>query len=68
MAYEKHILELLTNEGYDKRFEQMCVEYDTYEKAFRAVERQFKSYFGKNRYNNYESYRVTRAKRLKRKI
>lgn len=63
---EPHILILMTSEGFDKRFFEMCQLYPNNSLAYEAVERQFESYFGKRKYANYESYRKTKNKRVKR--
>lgn len=59
----QHARELLTDAGYDAQFIQMIAYYDTYLKAWEAVERQYFSYFGKNRYTSYESFRAARSRK-----
>lgn len=61
---EPHVLKLMTAEGFDARFFEMCQHYPTDALAYEAVERQYESYFGKRRYSNYESYRKTKNKRI----
>jgi|GEM_PF-2320109 len=50
---------------FDKRFIEKTRESDTYEEAYFEVEKEHKSVFGANKYSNYESYRVSRYKRIK---
>ena len=62
-----YILELNTDEGFDKMFWSMTGEYTgSYELAYEATERLFIEYFGRRRYANYESYRISRNRKLKK--
>lgn len=69
------ILEMDTEDGFDKLFEQEIPNHDTYKDAFWAVESEYREFmeknklvwvFGPHRYKNYESYRIARRKRIKK--
>jgi hypothetical protein len=65
--YPKYIMELNTDEGFDKFFYSMCNEYvGSYELAYEATERHYQEYFGHRRYSNYESYRCVKNRRIKK--
>jgi hypothetical protein len=54
--------------AFDGRFLEKTRQYDTYEEAYDAVEEEYRSTFGAPKYSNYESYRVTRRYRIKRRM
>ncbi len=60
-----HIRDLLTPEGFEKKFYEFCVEYDTQFEAYEATERMYETYFGKRKYSEFNSFRVARQKRKK---
>lgn len=59
-------INLVFPEDFDQRFLEMTREADTYEAAYDAVEQEYFEMFGRRRYASYDSYRITRAKRIKR--
>lgn len=52
---------------FDRRFEELVPESDTYRTAYLRVEKEHEATFGYRKYSNYESYRVTRSRRIKRR-
>jgi len=64
---EQHYLQLLEVDGFIQRyFELMCV-YPTAEASYEATERQFQSAFGKRKYSDYTTFRVTLSRWGKKK-
>lgn len=66
MKYPLEILSLLSPSGYDRKFHENCRITQTYEEAYDLTETEYESHFGKKRYSNYESYRITKNKRMKK--
>ena len=60
-------INLHTPEKFDKRFEQYTQIADTYEEAYIMVEKDYIRVFGRRKYSNYNSYRVSRRKRIKKR-
>lgn len=62
---EKHYQRLLTNEGFFAQYIVFLAEYANEkgqcEKAYDATERMYFSVFGKNKFKNYEVFRVTKT-------
>ena len=60
---------LMTAKGYDKAFTNILssAKVTTQVEAFQILEQEYKSYFGKTKYTNFQSYRNARNIRLKRK-
>lgn len=56
---ERQYLELLTVEGFIKRYWEMLPDYGNCISAYEAVERQYDWAFGKRKYSDYETFRVT---------
>ena len=51
-------LELQTLPGYFLRFYTICYELQcSHSYAYGVLEREYFSYFGRNKYNNYESFK-----------
>ena len=61
------ILALLSPEGFDNRFYEVAGKTTTYKKAYEHVEEEHELYFGKRKYAGYDSYRVCRHLRIKKK-
>ena len=61
------ILKLLSAEGFDERFYEVSAKTPTYKKAYEAVQDEHELYFGRRRYAGYDSYRVCRHLRIKKK-
>lgn len=70
MKINTKALELLTAKGFDKLYFDKLKDTNikTNEAAYNAAEEVFKKYFKKNRYKNFDSYRVSKNKRLKAKV
>lgn len=64
--YPEHIMKLNTQDGFDTWFWEMVNEYRTHEMAYEAVERNHTAYFGTRKYENFDSYRKCRDRRLKK--
>ena len=54
--------DLLTLKGYFKKFFDLLKEHQNNEDAYDALEVIFYETFGRNRYKNYESFRVAKSK------
>lgn len=65
--YPKEILDLLSAEGFDKRFELYMSKFDSYKEAYEAVEEIIYQWFNVRKYNSYESFRVMRSYRKAKK-
>lgn len=52
---------------FDKRFLDYTQKTDTYEEAYALTEQDYIKVFGCHKYSNYNSYRVSRYKRIKKK-
>ena len=51
---------------FDERFVDYTAECDTYEEAYLRTEQDYRKVFGKRKYSSYNSFRVSRTKRIKR--
>jgi len=60
-------IDLHIPEKFDKRFEEYTRKADTYEEAYIMVEKDYIKVFGRRKYSNYSSYRVSRRKRIKKR-
>lgn len=58
--------DLASLEGYFKRFYALSAELNNHQKAYYAVEREFYMLYGRNRYENYESFKNAKSKYLQR--
>ena len=58
-------VEVMTS-GFDERFHHYCKTSKTYFEAYEKTEIEFESSFGKRKYSNYDSFRVTMNKRMKK--
>jgi len=63
---EKHILKLLNTQGFIEKYWEMLSEYSTNEAAYEAAERLYMINFGKQKYKNFESFRVNMSRFLKK--
>ncbi len=66
MIIEPHLQRLLTTHGFICAFWEMSGEYRTQPEAYEAVEILHEQTFGKRKYKDYESFRVTMQTFLKR--
>jgi hypothetical protein len=66
--YPDEILCLLTDKGFDKKFETCISTFSTHEEAYEAVEAVVYHWFKIRNYASYNSYRGCRNLRLKKKI
>lgn len=53
---------------FDDRFVKHTGECQTYEEAYILTEEDYKKVFGKRKYSSYNSFRVSRSKRLKKRV
>lgn len=58
--------QLLTTKGFDDLFWEQLKTASTQLEAWQATEEIYKSYFGRQRYANFESYRISRNRRYKK--
>jgi hypothetical protein len=68
MEISSRQLKMRTPEGFDQLFEQAINKGKTQPEVFEQMNAEFKEAFGESRYKNFESYRVTRQKRIKKKL
>ena len=54
---EPHYLELMTLEGWVKRYWEMLPDYETMEATYEAIERQYIFAFGKRKYSDFASFK-----------
>lgn len=64
---EKHYLQLLTVDGFIKRYLEMLCDYETCIETYNAVERQHEHAFGKRKYSDYDTFKVTLSRYSKSK-
>ncbi len=65
MEKSKEYQSAWTNEGFNKRFEELLQDYDKYgcyERVYLACEEEHIAKFGKIRYASYDSFRSCRNK------
>ena len=68
MTIEKHILELLTVEGFILCYYEHVPYYGTLKQAYEATERQYEHAFGRNKYSDYDTFRVTLTRYNQKKL
>lgn len=59
------ILALLSPSGFEKRFYKNCKSSKSYSEAYEKTEQEYESNFGKRRYSSYDSFRVTKNKKIR---
>jgi len=64
---EPYIQELLTVEGFIKRYFDMLSDYGTCQETYYAIERQYHSAFGKNKYSNYDTFKQVLSRHINKK-
>ena len=60
-----HATQLLTVEGFIKKYLEFQEEKITHRKAYEKTEKVFNDLFGKRKYKNFESFRQVRDRYLK---
>jgi hypothetical protein len=65
--YPSWVLEVLTMDGYIKKYIQMLAEYGNTIEAWEGVERFYVKWFGTNKYSSYDSFRNCMRNHLKKK-
>tara|TARA_R100000656_G_scaffold81756_1_gene59804 strand:+ start:3251 stop:3463 length:213 start_codon:yes stop_codon:yes gene_type:complete len=61
------VLTLLSPDGFEKKFHFYCSETKTYAEAYEKTEQEYEAAFGKRKYSGYDSFRVVKNKRLKKR-
>lgn len=61
---QHQVLELTSPKKFDEHFFALC-QTKTQEQAYAYLEDQYQQVFKKRRYANFESYRISRLRRLK---
>lgn len=56
---------LLTREGFNELFEREMNRFDTHKETFQELKKESLVIFGECRYNNYQSFRKSRAKYIR---
>jgi len=64
---DKYILELLTVEGFIKRYLEMLTDYGSCQHAYEAAERQYEANFGKRKYSDYDTFRTILSRHVNKK-
>ena len=64
--YDKTILKLISFEGFNQRFEQNMRVCNTYKNAYLKTEEQYKDVFVEKKYASYDSFRIVRARKMKK--
>lgn len=59
------ILALLSPAGFEKRFHKNCKLSKTNEEAYEITEKEYETHFMKRRYASYDSFRVTKNKKIR---
>tara|TARA_R110001606_G_scaffold396298_1_gene570164 strand:- start:1212 stop:1424 length:213 start_codon:yes stop_codon:yes gene_type:complete len=59
------ILVLLSPAGFEKRFHKNCKDFKNYEQAYEETEKEYKKHFLKRRYASYDSFRVTKNRKIR---
>ena len=67
MGLPKRHKKLLTPEGFDELFEREISRHSTHAEAFQELKKECLVIFGQCRYDTYQSYRLSRSQRIKRK-
>ena len=67
MKIKPEILALLSPSGFEKRFHKNTQISITYKLAYELTEQEYKQNFGKRKYSSYDSFRVTKNRRNKKK-
>lgn len=67
MTIPIEILALLSPRGFEDRFHQHCKKEKTYRRAYEETEKEYSEYFGKTRYSGYDSFRVCRDRKYKKR-
>lgn len=65
MTLPLEILALLSPAGFEKRFHTHCKETKNYEQAYEKTEKEYEKNFGKRRYSSYDSFRVTKNRKIR---
>ena len=55
---------LMTAKGFDAEFFKNLADCNTHRQAYEKTEEKYRSYFGKNRYRSFESFRKARDRRM----
>jgi hypothetical protein len=65
--YNKNIIKFLSFEGFNEKFESNMRLCSTYKKAYLKTETEFKKVFGEQKYASYDSFRMVRSRKIKKK-
>ena len=63
---EKHILILISADGFVRKFWEKTREHKTYKEAYEKLEQEYQDIFGKRRYSDYNSFRICRDRAAKK--
>ena len=55
-----------TSESFNRRYEDNMGKAKSYKKAYEMTEQDHEEDFGERKYSDYESFRITRGKYLKK--
>ena len=67
MKLKPEILALLSPSGFEKRFHQNHKISKTYKDAYELTEQEYESNFSKRKYSSYDSFRVTKNRKNRKK-
>ena len=62
--YPEDILNLQSFEGFRDRYYGYLSDSDNYKDAYETTENEYETYYGKRKYKNYDSFRVTLSKNM----
>ena len=65
MEINLEILALVSPSGFEKRFYKHCGQSKNYYEAYEKTEQEFENCFGKRRYASYDSFRVSKNRRIR---
>ncbi len=61
----ERLKQLVDPQGFDNLFLKEISKGKSHTQAFEELNREYKEAFGRDRYSSYDSYRKTRAQRIK---
>ncbi len=66
MSNQTRIIQLISTDGFMSAFWDIVPNTTTHAEAYEQLETEYHSYFGRNRYSSFESFRICRDYRNKR--
>ena len=63
-----NILILISAEGFTREFWERSKNYKTLKSCYEDLEKDYQNTFGKRRYSDYDSFRVCRDRKTKKRL